>query len=253
MSKQTRVRTQEMRLAQQVAAVQRTRRRRILTTIGALVIVALIGIITVAIVHAANQGRSLPEVTGKVVVPQHLTPAGAIPVGKADSPVTVQIYYDYMCSFCGAFEKANSGELDTLLADGTARVELHPLAFLDGLSSGTEYSTRTAVAIAATADAAPDSVWAFHSALYAHQPAEGSKGLTDDQIATIARDAGVPADVIATFTDGTYRPWVASTTKEAFASGVEHTPTVMINGTVFSGDVYSVGPLTKAIESAAGR
>jgi protein-disulfide isomerase len=63
----------------------------------------------------------------------------------------------------------------------------------------------------------------------------------------------VPADVVATFADDTYRPWVASTTKKAFAAGVQHTPTVMINGTVFTGDVYSVGPLTKAIESAAGR
>jgi protein-disulfide isomerase len=253
MSKQTRVRTQALRQAQQAAATQRTRRWRILTTIGALVIVGLIGAITVAVVHAANQDRTLPAVTGQVVVPQHLTPTGAIPVGKADAPVTVRIYYDYMCSFCGAFEKANSGELDRLLADGTVRVELHPLAFLDGLSSGTEYSTRTADAIAVTAHAAPDSVWAFHSALYEHQPAERSAGLTDGQIADIANDAGVPADVVARFTDGTYRPWVASVTKTAFTSGVEHTPTVMINGTVFTGDAYSVGPLTKAIESAAGR
>jgi protein-disulfide isomerase len=87
--------------------------------------------------------------------------------------------------------------------------------------------------------------------LYAQQPAEGSEGLTDEQIGTIATDAGVPASVVDSFTDGTYRPWVASVTKDAFAAGVEHTPTVMIDGKEFTGDLYSVGPLTDAIESAA--
>lgn len=165
--------------------------------------------------------------------------------------MTVQIYYDYMCSLCGAFEKANSGELDRLVSDGVARMELHPIAFLDDLSSGTRYSTRTASAVAVVADAAPARVWGFHTALYGQQPDEGSEGLTDEQIATIARDAGVPAGVVERFTEGSYRPWVASVTKQAFASGVEHTPTVRVDGEEFTGDLYRVGPLTDAIESAA--
>jgi protein-disulfide isomerase len=251
MSKQTRLRTQELRRVEQAAAAKRVRRRRIITTLGALVIAGLVVAIAVVIVQAASNHRSLPEVTGEVVVPQHLTTSGAIPVGKASAPVSVEVYYDYMCPACGAFEAANSSELDRLVADGTARVELHPIAFLDRLSSGTQYSTRSANAIAVVADAAPDSVWDFHTALYQHQPAEGSEGLTDQQIADIASAAGVPAAVVARFADGTYQPWVASTTREAFASGVEHTPTIKINGKVFDGDAFTVGPLTQAIESAA--
>lgn len=251
MSKQARLRAQELRRVEQEAAAKRTRRRRIVTTLGALVIAGLVVAIAVVIVRAAGSQRSLPEVTGEVVVPQHLTTNGSIPVGKAAAPVTVQIYYDYMCPACGAFEAANSSELERLVADGTARVELHPIAFLDRLSSGTQYSTRSAAAVAAVADAAPDSVWAFHTALYQHQPAEGSEGLTDQQIADVASGAGVPAAVVARFTDGSFQPWVASTTRKAFASGVEHTPTIKINGKVFDGDAFTVGPLTQAIESAA--
>ena len=101
------------------------------------------------------------------------------------------------------------------------------------------------------ADAAPDRVWDFHTALYEQQPAEGSQGLSDEQIAKIAADAGVPADVVDGFTDDTFRPWVASMTQEAFDSGVQGTPTVKINGEVFAGNAYAVGPLTKAIKSAA--
>ena len=251
MSKQTRLRTQELRQAQLAAASKRKTRRRLIATVGALVIVGLVAAVVVAIVQAAGRQRTLPEVTGTVVAPHHLTSTGAIAVGKADAPVKVQLYYDYMCPACGAFEAANSGELDRLVSDGTARIELHPIAFLDGQSSGTEYSTRTANAIAVTADAAPDRVWAFHTALYGQQPEEGSSGLTDQQIAGIATDAGVPANVVERFTQGAYRPWVASVTRDAFATGIEHTPTVKIDGEVFTGDVFKAGPLTQAIESAA--
>jgi protein-disulfide isomerase len=251
MSNQVQLRRQELLQAQHAADVQHKARRRILLWVGALVIAGLVAAIAVAVVRASGQERTLPTVTGEVVVPQHLTPDGAIPVGAAAAPVTVEIYFDYMCPACGAFEAANAGELDRLLADGVARIDLRPIAFLDEQSSGTEYSTRAANAVAVVTDAAPDRVWAFHTALYEHQPAEGSEGLTDEQIAAVAADAGVPADLVAAFTDGTYRPWVASVTREAFASGVQGTPTVKIDGVVFAGNVYEAGPLTEAIESAA--
>jgi protein-disulfide isomerase len=251
MSNQAQLQRQELRRTQHAAAVQRANRRRILLWVGAVVIVGLIAAITLTVVQAAGRERTLPAVTGAVVVPQHLTPDGAIPVGATDAPVTVEIYFDYMCPACGAFEAANGGELDRLIAEGAARIELRPIAFLDEQSSGTEYSTRAANAVAAITDAAPDRVWNFHTAMYGQQPSEGSEGLSDEQIADIAADAGVPSDVVDGFTDGTYQPWVASVTRDAFASGVQGTPTVKIDGVVFEGNVYEVGPLTEAIESAA--
>jgi protein-disulfide isomerase len=221
------------------------------TTVGALIIIGLLVAIIVAVVQSAGRESSLPEVAGKVVAPRHLAGTGAISVGASRAPVTVEIYFDYMCPACGAFEHANSAELSRLVADGTARIELRPIAFLDEQSSGSEYSSRSANAIAVVADAAPDRVWDFHSALYAHQPAEGSHGLSDEEIAAIATEAGVPADVVDQFADGKFRPWVASVTQQAFDSGVQGTPTVKIDGEVFEGDAFVVGPLTKAIESAA--
>ena len=53
------------------------------------------------------------------------------------------------------------------------------------------------------------------------------------------------------FGDRTYDGWVASVTKEAFDSGVTGTPTVKIDGQKFDGDLFTEGPLTQAIESAA--
>ena len=253
MSKQGRARTQEMRKAQQEAAARQARNRRIVTVVGAVVIVGLLAAIVWAVVAATRGGDDkAPPASGKVVVPANGNASGAVPVGEPDAPVTVEIYYDYMCPACGAFEAANGGELDRLLEDGTARIELRPISFLDEQSSGTEYSTRAANAFATVADGAPDSAWDFHAALYAHQPKEGSKGLSDDEIASIAKDAGVPADVVDRFGDRTFVGWVGSVTQKAFDSGIQGTPTIKVDGEVFTGDVYSVGPLTQAIESAAG-
>jgi len=251
MSTQARIRNRELRKAEQEAALRQAKRRRVITRAGVLVILGLVVAIVIAVVSAVGGDDGPPAVTGEVVVPAHVT-SGALAVGDRAAPVTMEIYYDYMCPACGAFEAANGAELDRMLEAGLVRIELRPIAFLDEQSNGTRYSTRAASAFATVADAAPDRAWAFHVALYAAQPAEGSDGLSDEEIADIAVGAGVPAEVVARFTDGTYGPWVASVTQQAFAAGVEGTPTVKIDGVVFDGDKYSVGPLTAAIESAAG-
>ena len=251
MSTQARGRNRELRKAEAVAALRQAERRRIVIRAGVLVIVGLVVAIVVAVVSAVGGDDGPPPVTGEVVVPAHVT-SGALAVGDAEAPVTVEIYYDYMCPACGAFEAANGAELDRLLEEGLVRIELRPISFLDEQSNGTRYSTRAASAFATVADAAPERAWAFHVALYAGQPAEGTDGLSDEQIASIAIGAGVPVEIVERFTDGTFSPWVASVTQQAFASGVEGTPTVKIDGAVFEGDKYTVGPLTDAIESAAG-
>ena len=250
MSSQARVRTRELRETQRVAALKQAKRRRISRWVGGALILGLLVAIGVAVVNAAS-GSEEKAGSSDVVAPANLTDSGAIPVGQANAPVSVEIYYDYMCPACGAFETANGEELDRLVEDGAARVELRPISFLDRTSNGTEYSTRTANAIATVVDAAPDQVWAFHTALYDAQPEEGTSGLDDRRIGEIAADAGVPADVVDRFGERTYDGWVASATEEAFGSGVSGTPTVNIDGEKFDGDLYTRGVLTQAIESAA--
>jgi protein-disulfide isomerase len=253
MNKQARTRTEELRKAQQEAARRQAQRRKVITIVSGVVILALVAAIVWAVVRAAGGDDSTASVSGgEVVSPANVTEDDTIPVGQDDAPVTVDIYYDYMCPVCGAFEEANSEELRRLVEDGTARLELHPMSFLDRMSSGTEYSTRSANAIATVADGAPESVWAFHGALYENQPEEGSSGLSDEEIADVAEEAGVPADVVDRFTDRTYDGWVASVTKQAGDDGVNGTPTVWIDGENFDGDLFTPGVLTEAVESAAG-
>jgi protein-disulfide isomerase len=251
-SKEARTRARELRQAQAAAARRRQRRLRLLGGIGGVVIIGLLIAIGAVVVKAVSGDDDPPPATGQLVTPANLTDAGAIPVGQTTAPVTVEIFLDYMCPACGKFEAANSGELDRLVKAGTVRIALRPISFLDRTSQGTRYSTRAANAMATVADRAPTAVWAFNTALYDNQPEEGTRGLSDDEIGARAARAGVPPDVVAAFTERIFERWVAESTERAFASGVEGTPTIRINGKVFTGDVYTTGPLTKAVEAAAG-
>jgi protein-disulfide isomerase len=240
----------------QAAARRRARKRnRILAITGGLVIMGLVVAIIVSLVNAAGPGADPSAAASKkpLVAPAGATAAGALVVGKSTAPVKLEIYLDYLCPYCGKFDRANSGELERMVSDGTVRIELYPLSFLDKLSNGARYSTRAANAVATVADRAPDKVQAFNRVLFANQPEEGSHGLSDSEIAKFASDAGVPPEVVAHFSEGTFEPWVAASTDKVFASGVTGTPTVKINGTLFKGDLYTVGPLTRAVTAAKGQ
>ena len=252
MSKQARNRTREMRAAQAEAARQAAARRRIFMWIGGVVILGLVAAIVWAVVQAVG-GEDEPRSTGsgELVVPANVEDEVSVPVGSDDAPVTVSIYFDYMCPACGAFEEANSAELDRMIEDEEALVELRPISFLDRTSQGTEFSTRAANALATVTAESPEHAWAFHQGMFADQPQEGSGGLNDGQIAEIAREAGVPDEVTDMFEDRTYEPWVVQATETAFDSGVEGTPTILIDGETFTGDPYTTGPLSEAVRAAA--
>jgi protein-disulfide isomerase len=185
------------------------------------------------------------------------------------APVEVTVYLDFMCPFCGQFEAANGPVLADKVAAGEVAVTYHVVSILDSQSEGTFYSTRAANAAAVVADRDPDHYADFVSALFADQPEEGTAGLTDAQIAEVAADVGVPADVTEQFTatttgtytaDGeqregtwrTYAPWVAAVTGQAATDlGELRTPTVLIDGEPFTGDFTTAGPLEEALDAAA--
>jgi protein-disulfide isomerase len=224
-------------------------RYRVARWVGVGALVALVVAIVLVVVRDSSTTDVVPQPAGGAVVPGGLTPEGSIAIG--DGPVVVTVYFDYLCPACGAFEEANGETLDQLLEADDVTVELRPIAFLDRLSAGTAYSTRTANALATVADADPDHAWAFHRALYADQPPEGSEGLTDQQIADIARGVGVPDGVASRFAEGRYEAWVARRTEQAFADGVEGTPTILVDGKTFEGDPYRAGSLAAVVEQAA--
>ena len=271
-------RREEARLkAQQLREEEQRRMRRQRGVLMAIVAVALVAVIGIAAFILSNRPEPAPDFSGvedplsEVVAPTGGTDTGAIRLGPdgvvdaaAEVPedaVVVQVYADFLCPFCRAFEESNGPVLDALREDGTIVLEYHPIAILDHASRGSQYSTRTSTAAALVADRAPEAFSDFVEVLYANQPAEGTSGLSDEQIADLAAGVGVGDDVVGAIRDGSYTegddsfsPWVAASTEQASRDLPRlATPTILIDGEELSElgvDWREEGALEAAVEAA---
>lgn len=182
--------------------------------------------------------------------------------------VKITVYLDYLCPVCGQFEKANNDYIEGLVRSGAATVEYHPIAILNNQSLGTKYSQRAANAGACVADHSPDSYFAFNTAMFANQPEEGTKGLTDAQLVSLVKGLDGVEHVKAIqrcITDETFGSWVTDATQRALKGPIQGasikkvtgTPTVLVNGqqykysTPFTTDEFSNFVVTAAGNSYA--
>ena len=162
------------------------------------------------------------------------TETGAIIVG--DGSDVLDTYIDFMCPICNTFEQTYGPTIEGLVDDGTITLNIHPISILDRASQGTEYSTRSAAAMYCVAVADAEASVPFMQAMYANQPAEGSTGLTDDQILAIAEGVGVTG-IDDCVNDGRYMDYVTAMTEKTpvkEGAGGIGTPTVVLNGEILT-------------------
>jgi protein-disulfide isomerase len=247
------------------AKVDAERRRAVVTWI--VVGVIAVGLVSALIAFIVRQGAvDDAPAPGEAGVPTVSVDGGfgvgsSGIVGKDLDPqhVKLDVYFDFMCPYCGLFETSQAEMLDGLRAQGVVDVYYHPLAFLDDQSSGAKYSTRSASAAALIAQESPESFLAFVQQLMANQPSEGSTGLSDDELQSLASAAGVPDEVVARIPDHEYAAWVRSESESASKAGVRYTPTLGFNGELQDpSDPASVqwsqeGALRSAIEGLAAQ
>jgi protein-disulfide isomerase len=207
---------------------KRRERTRNLLVVGTVVAAILI------IVGVGFYVQSHRDKTGQVAkdTPANLSGPYTVTLGKSTAPTTIKLYEDLQCPICREFESVTSTQVDAAIAAGKVKVEYHMVAFLDR-SSTTNYSSRALNAAAAVLDTAgPDVFLKFHNLLYTNQPAEGSAGLTDQQLIDYAVQAGADsAKVTPLIDDNTYHQWVLNATDQMSKDHITGTPTVFVNGT----------------------
>lgn len=197
---------------------------------------ALVATVVVVIVVLLGVGvyiQTSRDKTGKVAanVPGNLTGRYSVTVGQASAPTTIKLYEDLQCPICREFEAATGAQVRAAIAAGKVKVDYHMVAFLDR-SSTTNYSSRALNAAMVVLDTAgPDVFERFHTLLYDNQPAEGSAGLTDQQLIDYAVQAGADGSkVTKPIEDNQYHQWVLNATNQMSLDKVTGTPTVFING-----------------------
>ena len=192
--------------------------------------------------------------------------AGGVAGTTATDPkaVEVVVVFDYECVWCGRFEMSNGPVLKSLTDTGAVTVAYRPISMMNQRA---QFSTRAGNAAAVVADGAPDKFVAFSEALFAVQESEAFAspyGLKDSRIAEIAKEVGVPDDVVSRFTDTvakgsterTYSKWLVANylavQETAKANGKEQfgTPYILIDGVEFVGNFQNPGEFESAVLSA---
>lgn len=112
-------------------------------------------------------------------------------VGKDNAKVTLDVYEDFLCPFCGEFEKANGPAITAKVKDGSVRVRYHILAILNNKSDPEGYSLDSANAALCVADTGRFP--AYHESLFNSQPEEGARGYDKGQLTRLGNDLGVTA------------------------------------------------------------
>lgn len=217
---------------------RKERNRRIALIAG---IVLLLG----AIVAAGSWYSSGPSSKTPPAAVTVTAGDASILVGKADAPVKVVIYEDFLCPYCRELEDSTRDFLRESAATGKVQVEYRPINLLTDYS----YSARSLNAWAAVLKhGTPQQALKLHDLLYQHQPYEtASDNTSDEDIAALVAEAGADSAQVKSALKIQDAEFFATAQKELVQADIQGTPTVLINGKVQTG---SVADLASAIEDA---
>lgn len=133
-----------------------------------------------------------------------------IVAGYPDAPVQIEFYTEPQCSHCEELQAAYGGDIERYINFGQLAVTYRPLTFLDTPSTD-RHSARVANAmfLAVGAPEATDEAnmssgpefQQFVEDLWAHQE-PGGPGPSDEQMARMAEESGIPDDAAGRIRDG---------------------------------------------------
>jgi protein-disulfide isomerase len=195
-----------------------------------MVVVAVVIVVAVVVGGALLIVRAL----GNEVEPTYTASADGAVVTAGTGPVVIDVYEDYICPSCERFEERYGNEITTALNDGRLTVRFHTIAILDEQSNPPGYSTRAANAALC---AVPAGIFPrYHKKLFDEQPAEGSAGLSNEQLIEFGTELGAQGDFAGCVQGNSHAEAIAKETERSTndpalqTEGRFGTPTVAIDG-----------------------
>jgi protein-disulfide isomerase len=189
-----RKRKQAERVAPAAPVKQATRSRPVIDRKRVLIAVAVV-VALGAIIAGFVYGNSVKNATegGSITVREvaldvPVSRDGAVmTVGRPDARVTIDVYEDFLCPACRAFEEEYGDDIERAVAAGDLRVNYHLLNMLAEASDPAGYSTDAATAALLSGSAFPS----FHKSLFADQPSEDARGWNREQLIALGTALGV--------------------------------------------------------------
>ncbi|GAA1887437.1 DsbA family protein [Actinomadura bangladeshensis] len=190
----------------------------------------------------AGGAEAAPQADGSLVMSR---PGVTAPV--------VDIYEDFACPPCGAFDQKHDPMLKQMVVEGRAKVVFHPmLIFSESRQPAHDNSLRAAAALRCVGDGAH---WlSYQDALYEHQPEnENATGYTTDELLSLAEPLGLTGGGFTSCVKSQrYAASVKTVSRGYISSGISGTPSVRVNGrTLNPSDIESPEALRRAVEAAS--
>lgn len=199
-------------------------------------------------------GNSFPgvaEADGSVTFGAPLTPGTS-----NDGAPVLDVFFDYSCHFCAAFDTLHTEEITTLLRDGRITLALRPCKIL-----GQNWTDIVMNGMGLVLDQQPDTALDFHNAAFSlfseiYNSQDGNR-LTVDELASTAKSTGVSGSIVDAFNktvkDNSYGTWTETGTGTFKDKGLQSTPTVLLDGTQLDLQTLSTETaLTEAVDGLAG-
>ena len=164
---------------------------------------------------------------------------------STDGPV-VDVHLDFLCPHCKTFEETQGEDLAQMAEAGEITLRVHPRPMLDDNSTPAGYSGRAANAAVCAYAEDPAQWLPAQEALFANQP--GTSGLPDEELVGIV-DEATGLDISECQAAGTYQLWLQEVVEPDAQETTSGTPTVLIDGEEFSGDLASPGTVKDAVEA----
>jgi protein-disulfide isomerase len=221
-------------------AAQRRRRNRALAIVGGAAAVIVLAVVVIAVVQPGKPAPAVavhPAAYTGPFAPATRTASHTVTVARPGvaSPV-LDIYEDFQCPICRAFEEANGGTVQRLAAGGRVRVVYHPFTIFLGEQPQQANSVRAWAA----ASCVPARDWQqYHNLLYANQPAETTRGgFPVSQLLAIGARLGLASTPFTQCVSGQrYAAQAIPVSQQVIKSGITGTPTVKLNGKAVSNSV----------------
>jgi protein-disulfide isomerase len=225
-------------------AKQEKRTRALVITFGAIAVV----VIVVVSVVLARSGDGKPSGYQGPLAPVIRQGDGSIVMAKTgvEKPV-LEIYEDFQCPSCQEFEKLNGPTVKELAAVGKVKAVYRPFQLFqqEPLKSNSARAANAALC-------APADKWIpYHDLIYKNQPAEGTKGFSNQDLISWAKQVGISDPAFEKCVKGNEK--AAQLAQMTQTAKVTATPTVKLDGkTLDNGQTFTAGGLRKAILAAGG-
>jgi len=166
----------------------------------------------------------IPTPTPRVIVLEPRMPSGEYFLGRADAPVTFEMFGDFQCPACGEFARTvEPAFIQSYVDTGKVKFVWRDYAWIGDESVAAAQAGRCA--------GRQGQFWAYHGYLYAHQRGENRGQFSAEDLETFVATLGLDSVAFTTCMElAPDMPAIEEALRQGIRQRVDVTPTFLING-----------------------